>query len=76
MPNEEAYLAQERGEVAQRGCSHCRKKKPSGPFESCVFVEGELKWSCANCHYGGNGVRCSFRDGKIFLSSKMVMGGG
>jgi hypothetical protein len=30
-----------------------------------VVVAGFLKGSCANCHYNGDGRRCSFRPGKF-----------
>lgn len=65
--NEEAWLAQERGEAALRACDHCRKNNPSGPFDTCMVVEGHLQGSCPNCHYGGLGSRCSFKDGELNL---------
>lgn len=46
---------------------HCRKSKPTGPFDTCLVVDGHLKESCTNCHYGGTGARYSFRDGEFAL---------
>jgi len=30
-----------------------------------VLVAGQLRGSCANCHYGSEGARCSFRACKL-----------
>jgi hypothetical protein len=63
--NQEAAMAQLRGQVCADACEHC--KKGSGPFESCVVLRGFFKGSCANCHYGSEGKRCSFRPGSKWL---------
>ena len=57
--NEEAWLGTRVGTLATRQCTHCAKG--SGPFKTCVFIEGHFKESCTNCRYGGLGNRCSFR---------------
>jgi hypothetical protein len=39
-----------------------------------VVVSGLLLGSCANCHYGGEGGRCSFRRSKLLsISIKFIM---
>src|SRR5579871_5472142 len=48
-----------RGDVANPPCISC--SKGSGPFPVCVTVTDALRGSCASCHYGGEGSRCSFR---------------
>lgn len=55
----EAALAQARGRVAGQPCASC--VRGGGPFTECVVVAGQLSGSCANCHYGSEGARCSFR---------------
>jgi hypothetical protein len=60
--NREAYLAQCVGAVQIASCKSC--SKGHGPWKGCVVVAGYLKESCANCHYNGEGQRCSFRPGK------------
>jgi hypothetical protein len=60
--NREAYLAQCVGAVQTASCKSC--SKGHGPWKGCVVVAGYLKESCANCHYNGEGQRCSFRPGK------------
>jgi Protein of unknown function (DUF3716) len=61
--NREAYLAQCVGAVKTAPCKSCLKGQ--GPWQGCVVVAGFLKESCANCHYNGEGKRCSFRPGKF-----------
>jgi hypothetical protein len=63
--NREAYLAQCVGAVQTAPCKPCLKGQ--GPWKGCVVVTGFLKGSCANCHYNGEGRRCSFRPGKFIL---------
>ena len=61
----EAFLAQIVGtEHAADPCTHCASG--SGVFAQCVTVEGLFSGSCANCHYGSEGARCSFR--KFYVS--------
>jgi len=60
--NVEAALAQARGTVAAQPCASC--VRGGGPFIECVVVAGQLGGSCANCHYGSEGARCSFRNCK------------
>lgn len=57
--NREALLAQCCGVVSAAPCAHCAKG--SGPWTDCVVVAGLLGGSCANCHFGGSGARCSLR---------------
>lgn len=57
--NVEAYMAQHVGNFARRPCRHCSKSL--GPFLGCVLVPGLFTGSYANCHFGGEDVRCSFR---------------
>ena len=62
--NREAYLAQATGVVSAAPCGHCARGV--GPWTECVVVAQLFGGSCANCHYGGEGVRCSLRPGKYF----------
>ena len=62
-PNAEAALAQSRGTIAPQACASC--VRGGGPFTECVLVAGQLRGSCANCHYGSEGARCSFRVRKL-----------
>lgn len=64
--NREAYLAQSVGRLSAAPCGHCEKEK--GPWDQCVVVDGFLVGSCANCHYGGEGTRCSLRLSKFILN--------
>lgn len=57
--NVEAALSQARGVVAAQPCTSCARG--GGPFTECVVLAGQLLGSCANCHYGSEGARCSFR---------------
>jgi hypothetical protein len=59
MGNREAVLAQSVGAAAPSPCGLCAKK--GGPWTSCVITEGFLHGSCANCHYGGSGAKCTLR---------------
>jgi hypothetical protein len=52
-------VAQVVGAVQIKSCKSCRMKQ--GPWKDCVVVDGFLVGACANCHYGGKGVRCSLR---------------
>src|SRR5271157_5298405 len=61
--NREAYLAQCVGAVSAALCKSCRKGL--GPWTQCCVVADFLCSSCANCHYGGEGRRCSLRSGKL-----------
>ena len=57
--NLEAWLGQVTGQVQVPGCGHCMAG--SGQWPECVTVAGHFGDSCANCHYGSEGARCSFR---------------
>lgn len=58
--NVEAAMAQNAGtEHVTDACLHCAGG--SGVWTECVTVSGLLTGSCANCHYGSEGARCSFR---------------
>jgi hypothetical protein len=59
MVNREAFLAQAVGAVAPRACRRCARS--NGPWTLCVVATGYLSDSCANCHYGSTGHKCSFR---------------
>ncbi|KAE9367799.1 hypothetical protein N431DRAFT_429112 [Stipitochalara longipes BDJ] len=57
--NLEAELGQFVGQVQTPGCTHCARG--FGVWTVCVAVPGFLNGSCANCHYGSEGKRCSLR---------------
>ena len=57
--NLEAYYGQYTGKVNVPECTHCAGG--SGPWTLCVSVAGHFRGSCANCHYGSEGARCSLR---------------
>lgn len=59
--NVEAEMAQLVGEAQDPECDHC--EDGSGPWDTCVKVADSLglNSSCANCHYGSMGTRCSLR---------------
>ena len=57
--NLEAALGQATGQVAAQGCTHCAGG--FGAWVVCVVVPGFFGGSCANCHYGSEGSRCSLR---------------
>ncbi|OBT60181.1 hypothetical protein VE03_10424 [Pseudogymnoascus sp. 23342-1-I1] len=59
VQNLEAAIAYTVGEVAQPPCTMC--VRGHGHFSECVLAAGFLSGSCANCHFGGEGRRCSFR---------------
>ncbi|OAF56004.1 hypothetical protein VC83_07957 [Pseudogymnoascus destructans] len=59
VQNLEAAVAFTAGEVAQPPCTDC--DRGHGQFVECVSVVGFLHGSCANCHFGGEGKRCSLR---------------
>jgi hypothetical protein len=65
--NRESYLAQCIGAVQTAPCKSCNKGQ--GPWKDCVVVPGFLNGSCANCHFGGEGTRCSLRPGKFISFS-------
>lgn len=60
MPNAEAYVRNlVKAEVDEdKQCDYC--KENYRPFEACTVFEGHLSGSCTNCHYNGEGCRCSF----------------
>ena len=62
VANEEAWIGTQVGIVAAPRCDHCVRGR--GPFTICVTVDGYFGHACTNCHYGGAGQRCSFRQGK------------
>jgi hypothetical protein len=57
--NLEAELGQIVGQARNFQCAHCTRG--SGVWTVCVVVPGFFHGSCANCHYGSEGARCSFR---------------
>jgi hypothetical protein len=57
--NLEAELGQFTGQVHASGCTHCAGG--AGVWTVCVVVAGFFGGSCANCHYGSEGARCSLR---------------
>lgn len=57
--NLEARLGQMTGQVSTPTCTHCAGN--AGVWSLCVVVAGHFKGSCANCHYGSEGARCSLR---------------
>lgn len=57
--NLEAEFGQATGQVRAPRCAHCARG--SGCWTECVVVAGFFGGSCANCHYGSEGARCSFR---------------
>ncbi|OBT77097.1 hypothetical protein VF21_02913 [Pseudogymnoascus sp. 05NY08] len=59
MQNIEAAVGFTAGEIVVPGCSDCAAGH--GQFAGCVRVEGWLHRSCTNCHFGGEGSRCSLR---------------
>lgn len=65
--NHEAALAQSRGHEAPTACEHCQRQR--GVWIGCVIVPGYFRGACANCHYMGQGTRCSLRPGKLHFSS-------
>src|SRR5205814_1537750 len=63
--NREAYLGQCVGVASAAPCSHCARGY--GPWDTCIVVTGQLLGSCANCHYGNEGKRCSLRRSKLLF---------
>jgi hypothetical protein len=58
--NMEALMGQMVGsEHVADPCMHCTAG--SGVWTECITVDGMFTGSCANCHYGSEGTRCSFR---------------
>lgn len=57
--NLEAYLGQMVGQISVASCTHCTNNH--GPWTLCVTVPGQFIGSCANCHFGSQGTRCSLR---------------
>jgi hypothetical protein len=57
--NLEALLGQFTGQLNSPGCTHCTGGH--GVWGACVSVPGFFGSSCANCHYGSEGRRCSLR---------------
>jgi Protein of unknown function (DUF3716) len=69
MGNREAFLVQASGNAVPSACGLCAKRK--GPWTECVVATGYLGGSCANCHYGAGGSKCSLRlpgKSKLFIS--------
>lgn len=58
--NVESVIIQTVGHVLDQECVSCQKK--NGPFEKCVVLSGadNLITACANCHWNGQGRRCTF----------------
>jgi hypothetical protein len=66
--NIEALMAQRTGTAhPNRPCLHCAGG--AGVWTECVTVNGLFGGSCANCHYGSEGARCSFR--KFYTCSQV-----
>lgn len=59
MQNLEAAVGYTVGDLVQPQCTSCAAGH--GQFLECVRVEGYLHGSCTNCHFGGEGARCSLR---------------
>jgi hypothetical protein len=57
--NLEALLGQMTSQVTTSKYTHCAGG--SGRWSTCVSVPGFFGSSCANCHYGSEGRRCSLR---------------
>lgn len=57
--NMEALLGQYTGQVNAAACTHCAGG--AGSWTECVSVPGFFGGSCASCHYGSEGSRCSLR---------------
>ncbi|ELR05463.1 hypothetical protein GMDG_01758 [Pseudogymnoascus destructans 20631-21] len=57
MQNLEAAIGFTVGELVQPPCTDY--VAGYGQFAGCVRVEGLLHESCTNCHFGGEGARCS-----------------
>lgn len=64
--NLEALFGQLTGQVNAVPCQHCARG--FGVWTQCVSVAGFFRGSCANCHYGSEGARCSLRE-YLFLVS-------
>ncbi|KAJ5781311.1 hypothetical protein N7457_006471 [Penicillium paradoxum] len=59
VANIEAFLIQTVGDVAEFPCVQCANQ--FGPMVLCVSLpDTPSAVSCANCHFGGLGSRCSF----------------
>lgn len=57
--NIEAIFGQIVGQVSPWPCTHCAGNH--GPWTLCITVPGYFTGSCANCHFGSQGRRCSLR---------------
>ncbi|OBT60046.1 hypothetical protein VE03_10359 [Pseudogymnoascus sp. 23342-1-I1] len=57
--NMEAAVGFMVGELVEPPCAHCSAGR--GQFPLCVRVAGFFGGSCASCHYGSEGARCSLR---------------
>jgi hypothetical protein len=55
----EAIVGQMVGQVSVPACTHCTGGH--GPWTLYVIVPGRFRDSCANCHFGSQGRRCSLR---------------
>ncbi|KAH8725820.1 hypothetical protein GQ44DRAFT_771775 [Phaeosphaeriaceae sp. PMI808] len=58
--NIEAVMLQAVGENQKPPCKSCTNE--AGPFTVCVSIPGVCKNTCANCHYGSEGTRCTLRE--------------
>jgi hypothetical protein len=68
--NREAYLGQCVGMPSAAPCRHCARG--NGPWDTCVVVTGQFSGSCANCHFGNEGKRCSLRRGKFMEAHRCL----
>lgn len=64
--NFQAALAYVVGNQAPTPCHKCQSQ--SAVFVRCVAVRGEMKGSCSNCYYGGEGSGCTLRPRKFHPS--------
>lgn len=71
IQNGEAWLAQRAGEEVRVPCGECTLGRSGlGRGEPCVALSGFLLESCAGCHYGKQGARCSLRPPPVPKGSK------
>jgi len=60
--NCESALMQVTGTLVDEPCTCC--VRGLGRFEGCVVSDVDGLGACANCHYGGQEIRCSLRSGR------------
>ena len=58
--NYEASLADQRGSLSYRPCTHCsHPSRPGGPFTDCIVLAGFFDGACTNCKVNNTASRCS-----------------